>query len=174
MYVHISISKTVKRKVKWFIFFHLSLETANILNCIYFILCRAGVSIGMKVLGADSMIQGTWKLWRMFPIKQKFDIKAANFYNRNVYNQTIFLIVHCATFFTPSLLHNGKKISKLDHIENFGLSKKTAVVWHFWLIGNICHNFPVPRMIESAPRLSCIFRPQINTELDVTNKISIV
>ena len=50
-----------------------------------------------------------------------------------------------------ALLHNGKKISKLDQIELFWLSKKAAVVWHFCLIGNIQNKFLVPRMNESAP-----------------------
>ena len=40
-------------------------------------LCRSRIWIGMKVLGADSIILGTRKLWRMFPIKQKFHTTAA-------------------------------------------------------------------------------------------------
>ena len=42
-------------------------------------LCRYGVWIGMKVLGSDSIILGTRKLWQMFPIKQKLNITAAFF-----------------------------------------------------------------------------------------------
>jgi hypothetical protein len=41
------------------------------------------------------------------------------------------------------------EIAKLDQIEQFGLSKKAAVV--ICLIGKIYHNFLVPRMIESGP-----------------------
>ena len=33
---------------------------------------RCDVWIGMKVLGADSFILGTRKLWRIFPINQKY------------------------------------------------------------------------------------------------------
>ena len=43
-------------------------------------------------------------------------------------------------------------ITKLDQIENFGLSKKAAIVSNFCLIGNIHHNFLIPRMIESVPK----------------------
>ena len=98
------------------------------------------------------MILGTRKLWQMFPIKQKLNITAAYFYNKNVLNWSINLIVHCTTFFTPGLLHNVKKISKLDQIENFWLSKKAAVLWHFCLIANPQNNFLVPRMNEPAPK----------------------
>ena len=45
-----------------------------------------------------------------------------------------------------------EKMSRLDQIEKFGLSKEAAVVSHFSLIGNICNTFLVPRMIESAPK----------------------
>ena len=39
-------------------------------------------------------------------------------------------------------------ISKIDKIWTFLLSEKAAVVLNFCLIGNIRHNFLVPRMIE--------------------------
>ena len=47
-------------------------------------LCRFKVWTGMKALQADSIIVGTRKLWRIFPIKQKFNITAAFFYSINV------------------------------------------------------------------------------------------
>ena len=46
-------------------------------SCVHITLCRSGVQIGMKVLGTDSIILGIRKLWRMFPIKQKFHTMAA-------------------------------------------------------------------------------------------------
>ena len=42
-------------------------------------LCRSSVWIGMKVLGANSIILITRKLWQMFPIKQELNITAAFF-----------------------------------------------------------------------------------------------
>ena len=50
----------------------------------YGTLCRSGVWIGMKVLGADSIILGTRKVWWMFPIKQKLNITAAFFHTLHV------------------------------------------------------------------------------------------
>ena len=49
----------------------------------YGTLSRSGVWIGMKVLGADSFILGTRKLWRIFPIKQKCHTTAAFWDNQN-------------------------------------------------------------------------------------------
>ena len=45
-----------------------------------FILYRSKVWIGMKALGADSIILGTRKLRWIFPIKQIFDVTAAFLY----------------------------------------------------------------------------------------------
>ena len=41
--------------------------------------------------------------------------------------------------------------------------KKAAVIFNFCLIGNIHHNFLVPRMIESAPKT---FMPIQTPDLD--------
>jgi hypothetical protein len=38
------------------------------------------------------------------------------------------------------------------------------MILKFCLIRNIHHNFLVPTIIESAPKTSCLFRPQIYTE----------
>ena len=51
-----------------------------LLTTVHTTLSRSGVWIGMKVLGADSIILGTRKLWWMFPIKQKLNITAAFFH----------------------------------------------------------------------------------------------
>ena len=48
--------------------------------------------------GADSLVLGTRKLWRMFPIKQKFNITVALFIKKNRYNRPINLIVHYAAY----------------------------------------------------------------------------
>ena len=111
----------------------------------------------MNVLGADSMILGTRKLWWMFQIKQKLNIKAVSFYNKNVLNQTIFFDSPlCCFFHTRQLLQACctmvKKPSKFAKIQKFWLSKKAAVVWNFCLIGNIHQNFLIPRMNESDPK----------------------
>ena len=42
-------------------------------------LCIIGAWIGLKFLGVDSIILGARKFWRMFPIKQKFNITATFF-----------------------------------------------------------------------------------------------
>ena len=52
--------------------------------CFLHTLCRFKVWTDMKVLQADSIIIGTRKLWRIFPIKQKFNTTAAFFYSINV------------------------------------------------------------------------------------------
>ena len=50
-------------------------------------------------------------------------------------------------FHTENTVRN---IPKIDQVEEFGLPKKAAVVSNFCLIGKICHNFLVPRIIELA------------------------
>ena len=62
--------------------FAVYIYTKELLHTVIFFLqwttlCRSGVWIGMKVLGADSIILGTRKLWWMFPIKQKLNTTAA-------------------------------------------------------------------------------------------------
>ena len=52
---------------------------AFLTNFQHFTLCRIEVWIGMKVLQANSIILGTRKLLRIFPIKQKFSNTAAFF-----------------------------------------------------------------------------------------------
>ena len=46
--------------------------------------------------------------------------------------------------------NTGQKPAKLDQIEQFGLSKKAALISIFCLIGKIQPTFLVPRMIESG------------------------
>ena len=85
-------------------------------------LCRSGVWIGMKVLGANSIILGTRKLWWMFPIKQKLNITAAFFHTIRVikmFKTRQFFWLSIVQFPCPPgllirLLHIGKKMSKLD------------------------------------------------------------
>ena len=50
----------------------------------HYTLSRSEVWKGMKVLQPNSIIVGTRKSWRIFPIKQKFDTTAAFFYSKNV------------------------------------------------------------------------------------------
>ncbi len=126
----------------------------------YFTPSRSGVWIGMKVLGADSSILGTRKLWWMFPIKQKLNITAAFFHTIRVikmFKTRQFFWLSIVQFPCPPgllirLLHIGKKMSKFGKIEHFGLSQKAAVVSNFCLIGKLRHNFLVPRMNELAPK----------------------
>ena len=47
-----------------------------------------------------------------------------------------------------SVLRLSPKLSSFKHF----YYKKAARIFNFCLIGNICHNFLVPRMIESAPK----------------------
>ena len=77
----------------------------------------------------------------MFPMKQKFNITAALFDSPLCY------------FFAHQACCTLVKNPKLDQIEKFGLSKKAAIIPHFCIIGNIHHNFLVPRMIELAPKI---------------------
>ena len=76
------------------------------------------------------------KLWWMFLF----------FCNKNVLNQSIFLIVHCAV----CLLHNGKKSPNLTKLKNLDYWKNAPVISIFCLIAKIQNNFLVPRMIESG------------------------
>ena len=51
-----------------------------------------------------------------------------------------------------SIVPKNEYWHNFQYIDKFGLSKKAAVFWHFYLIGNIRHNFLVPRMIASNPK----------------------
>ena len=80
--------------------------------------------IGMKALPADSIILGTRRFWRIFPINQKFSTTAVFFYSKNVQNLSnlvMFLTVFSTYFHTENTVRN---ITKLDQIEKFELSKK--------------------------------------------------
>ena len=110
--------------------------------------CRSKVWIGMKILGTNSIILGTRKLWWIFPIKQKFDTTAAFLDNPKCSiwsNLTIFWqcfqkLVGCTMI---------KQLSaNFCLVFNIFTIKKAAVVSNFCLIGKIHHNFLVPRMIE--------------------------
>ena len=79
-------------------------------------LCRSGVWIGVKVLGADSIILGTRKLWQMFPIKQKCHRTAAFLDNPN------FSIWSSLEIFLPLWNRPGVQIS---------FKKKAAVIFYF-------------------------------------------
>ena len=113
-------------------------------------LCRCKVWIGMEFLQADSIILGTRKLWRIFPIKQKFDTTAAFLDNPKcsiLSNLTIFLTVFSET----SRCTMVKKLSpNFCLVLNIFTIKKAAVVSNFCLIGKIRHDFLVPTMIESG------------------------
>ena len=110
----------------------------------------------MKVLGANSFILGTRKLWRSFPIKQKCHMTAAFLDTPN------FSIWSNLDIFLPLCIFPGVQIScTMDYHKNCPVLnifitrmvwKKAAVIFNFCLIGNIHHNFLVPRMIESAPK----------------------
>jgi hypothetical protein len=107
----------------------------------------------MKVLEADSIILGTIKLWRIFPIKQKFSITVAFFHSKSVQNLSklvMFLTVFSTYFHTENIVRN---ITNFDQNEQFELSKKATVVSNFSLIGRILHNFLVPKMIELACKI---------------------
>ena len=80
------------------------------------------------------------------------------FYNKKGVKRSIVQI-----FLHTRFLAYWWKISKLDRIREFGLSKKATIVWHFCLIGNIRHNFLVSRMNESAPKtFMSIQTPDLN------------
>ena len=64
---------------------------------------------------------------------------------------TVFLWIVVAT--TILFLGFGcDNYSREETIRGNTVSKKAAVLWHVCLIGNICNNFLVPRMNESAPK----------------------
>ena len=107
-------------------------------------LCRSRVWIGMKVLGADSIILGTRKLWWMFPIKQKCHTTAAFLYNPN------FSIWSCLEIFLPICNSPGVQIScttdyhKKCPVLSIFIIQKATVIFNFCLIWKIHHNFLVP------------------------------
>ena len=114
----------------------------------------------MKVLGANSFILGTRKLWRSFPIKQKFDTTAA-FWDKpkcSIFpNLDIFLPMCSRRISRPGgqgncTMDNQKNCLVLNIFITRMVWKKAAVIFNFCLIGNIHHNFLVPRMLESAPK----------------------
>ena len=130
-------------------------------------LSRSGVWIGMKVLGADSFILGTRKLWRIFPIKQKCHTTAAFWDNQNysIYSSLDIFLPMCSR---PGLQGNitmdyQKNCLVLNIFIACMVWKKAAVIFNFCLIGNIHHSFLVPRMIESAPKT---FMPIQTPDLD--------
>ena len=93
----------------------------------------------MKVLRPNSIILGIRKLWRIFPIKQKFDTTAAFFFIVKTFKTRPI----CGYSFWPvcnllcnllALWKHWQKIVKFDQIEHFGLSKKAAVVSNFTTI----------------------------------------
>ena len=118
------------------------------LKICYFTLYRSKVWKGMKVLQPNSIILGTRKLWWIFPIKQKFDTRAAFLDNPKCSictSLTIFLTV----FSQASRLHNGQKTTPTfsSGFKHFTI-KKAALVPNFCLIGKIHHTFLMSRMIE--------------------------
>ena len=106
----------------------------------------------MKVLGADLFILGTRKLLWMFPIKQKCHTTAAFLDNQksSIWSSLEIFLPLCSRAWCANKLHNGlsKKLSGFKHF----YYKKAAVILNFCLIGNIRHNFLVPRIIELAPK----------------------
>ena len=121
----------------------------------------------MKVLGVDSFILGTRKLWRIFPIKQKCHTTAAFLENQNypIYSSLDIFLPMCSR---PGLQgHSTMDYQKNCLVLNIFIMrmvwKKAAVIFNFCLIGNIHHNFLVPRMIESAPKT---FMPIQTPDLD--------
>ena len=94
-------------------------------------MCKSKVWTGMKVLQANSIILGTRKLWRIFPIKQKFATTAAFLDNPNFSIWSIlemFPTVFSTYFHTENTVRN---ITKLDQIEKFELSKKKLLWYQF-------------------------------------------
>ena len=62
-------------------------------------------------------------------------------------------IYSCEQAWCANKLHNGLsiKLSGFKHFYSILIMKKAAVIFNFCLIGNTCHNFLVPRMIEQPP-----------------------
>ena len=79
----------------------------------------------MKVLQADSIIIDTRKLWRIFPIKQKFDTAAAFFWDS--INFVKFGNVSDSVFIVQlGWVHNGRNIPKFDKFDNIYAIKKSC------------------------------------------------
>ena len=117
----------------------------------HFTLFRSGVWIDMKVLGADSFILDTRKLWRMFPIKQIFHRTAAFLDNYWIYS-SLDVFYHCVTGLVWKNVAECNGLSKKLSGFKYFYYKKAAMILDFCLFGNIRHNFLVPRIIESAPK----------------------
>ena len=82
--------------------------------CCQLTLCRSGVWIGVKVLGADPFILGTGKLLWIFPIKQKCHMTAAFLHNQN------FSIWSSLDLFLPMCSRPDVQIScKMDYQNNW-------------------------------------------------------
>ena len=98
-------------------------------------LCRSSVWIGMKVLGANSIILITKKLWQMFPIKQELNITAAFFITKmfKCLKPVNFFDSPLCSLFAHQACCTMVKISKLDQIEHFWLSKKNCRCMTFLL-----------------------------------------
>ena len=77
-------------------------------------LSRSGVWIGMKVLGADSFILGTRKLWGIFLIKQKCHMTAAFLDNQN------YSIFSSLDIFLPMCSRPGVQVNcTMEYQKNF-------------------------------------------------------
>ena len=117
---------------------------------------HSNIWIHTKVLGAGSMFTGIGKLWRIFPIKQKFNNSAAFFYTKNFLSWTKLSIVSASLASIVQLsnrVHNGCRFLELILIIwNYWISQKAAEVLNFCVIGKILHNFPMPISIEPAPK----------------------
>ena len=110
-----------------------------------------------KVLGAGSMLIGIRKLWRIFPIKQKFNTCLGSFLRysiiSNYQNQfgEIASIVH-----SVAKLHNGRRESRnyaqFCLAQKFFGVKKAAELLNFSLIGKTLHNSPMAISIEPATK----------------------
>ena len=116
---------------------------------------HSNIWIHTKVLGAGSKLIGIRKLWRIFPIKQKFNNSAAFFTLKNFcaeQNWTVSANLQLSVQHSIRV-HNGRKVPGLILIIwNYWISQKAAEVLNFCLIGKILHNFPMPISIEPAPK----------------------
>ena len=126
-------------------------------------LCRSGDWIGMKVLGGDRIILDTRKLWQMIPIKQKCHTTATFLDNQ------IFQFGQIWRFFT--VVHQTAQwtIKKTDLFKTFSYKKSCCDI-QFLLNWKHEPQFSGTYLewLNWPPRLSCIFRPQIYTECNVS------
>ena len=101
---------------------------------------------------ANSIISGTRKLWKFFPIQQKFDTTAAFLDNSNLSIFVKFSNGSDSVFSEKIGRKHWQKHSQNRPVLIIFTIKKAAVVLNFCLIGNICRNFLEPRMIESTSK----------------------